>query len=121
MYSSIARGRRQGPTIEPSSGKGTLTGQGGISECPHFHKRNLGICRLLTEGCFRCGSTDHLLANFLRESGEFRNLQGRGRGGSNAPPTTCDRGGGRGVLRQQRGRGSPVSETLDHLIYTTPA
>ena len=40
MYSSAARGRRQGPTIAPSSGRGTLTGQGEIPECPHCNKRH---------------------------------------------------------------------------------
>ena len=61
------------------------------------------------------------VTNCLRESEEFRNLQGSGRGGSNAPPTTRDRGGGRVVLRQQRGRGSIISETVDRPISTTPA
>ena len=32
-----------------------------------------------------------------------------------------DRGGGRGVLRQQRGRGSTISRTVDRLICTTSA
>ena len=98
VYSSTARGRRQGPTVAPSFNKGTSTRQGEIPECLHYHKRHSGICRWLTGGCFRCGSTDHLLENSLRESREFRNPQGRGWGGSNAPPTTHDRGGGRGVL-----------------------
>ena len=104
MYSSIARGRRQGPTVAPSSGKGTSTGQGEILECPHCHKRHFGICRWLTRGCFLCGSTDHLLVNYLRESGEIRNPQGSGRGGSNAPSTTCDRGRKQGeeVLYQRQ-------------------
>ena len=75
----------------------------------------------MTRGCFRCESTDHLLANCRRESGEFRNPQGSGRGGSNAPSTTRDQGGGRGVLRQQRGRGSIVSEIVDSPISTTTA
>ena len=60
------------------------------------------------------------MTNFPRDSGEFKNPQGSGRGGSNAPPTTHDRGRGRGVLRQERGRGSTVSETVDHPISTTP-
>ena len=38
VYSSVARGRRQGPTVAPSLGKGTSTGQGEIPECPHCHK-----------------------------------------------------------------------------------
>ena len=90
VYSFAARGRRQEPTVAPSSNRGTSTGQGEIPECPYFHKRHSGICRWLIGGCFRCGSTDHLLPNFPRESGEFRNPQGSGRGGSNAPPTTQD-------------------------------
>ena len=38
-----------------------------------------------------------------------------------APPMTRDRGGGRGVSRQQRGRGSIVSETVGRPISTAPA
>ena len=38
-----------------------------------------------------------------------------------APPATRDRGRGRGVSRQQRGKGSIVSETVDHPISTAPA
>ena len=121
MYSSAARGRIQGIIVAPSSGRGTSIGQGEILECPHCHKQHLGICRWLMGGCFRCGSTNHLLENCLRESREFRNPQGNGRGGSNAPPTTHDRGGGRGVLRHQRGRGGTVSETEDRSIFTTSA
>ena len=60
VYSSAARGRRQGPTVTPSSGKGTSIGQGKIPECPRCHKRQSGICRWLTGGCFRCESTNHL-------------------------------------------------------------
>ena len=73
MYSSAARGRRQGPIVAPSSSKGTSTGQGEIPECPHCHKQHSGICIWLTGGCFKCGSIYHILANCLRESGEFRN------------------------------------------------
>ena len=103
MYNFAARGRRQGPTVAPSFDRGTSIGLGEIPKYPHCHKRHSGICRWLTEGCFRCGSTNHLLENYPREYREFRNPQGSGRGGSNAPPTTRDRGGGRSVLRQQRG------------------
>ena len=38
VYSSTTMGRRQGPTIALSSDRGTLTGQGEISECPNYHK-----------------------------------------------------------------------------------
>ena len=65
VYSSTAKGRRQGPTVTPSSGRGTSTGQGEIPECLHCHKRHSGISRWLKGGCFRCGSTDHHLANCL--------------------------------------------------------
>ena len=90
MYSSAARGRRRGPTVAPSSDRGTSTRQGEIPECPHFHKQHSGIFIWLTRGCFRCRSTGYLLANYPRESGEFRNPRGSGRGGSNAHPTTRD-------------------------------
>ena len=120
MYNVAARGRGQGPTVAPSFGKGTSTEQGEIPECPHCHKRHSSIYKWLIGGSFRCGSTYHILENCPRESGEFRNPQGSGREGSNAPPTTRDRDGGRGALRQQRGRGSIVSETVDRPISTTP-
>ena len=94
VYSSTARGRRQGPTVTPTSGRGISTRQGEILECPHCHKWHSGICKWLTGGCFRCGNTDHLLPNCPRESREFRNPQGNGQGGSNVPLTTRDRGGG---------------------------
>ena len=121
VYSSTVKGRRQGPIVAPSFDRGTSTGQGEIQECPHCHKRHSDIYRWLTRECFRCGSTYHLLTNCPREFGEFRNPQGNGQGGSNAPLTTHDRSGGRGVLRWQRGRGSNVSEIVDHPISTTLA
>ena len=93
---STTRGRRQGSTVVPSSGRGAPTGQGEVPECPHFHRQHLGVCRLLTGGCFRCGSTEHLIANCPRESRDNRSLQGSGRGRSVAPPSTQDRGRGRG-------------------------
>ena len=47
-YSSTARGRRQGSNVAPSTGRGALVGQGEIPEFPHFHRRHLFVCRLLT-------------------------------------------------------------------------
>ena len=73
-YSSAMRGRRQGSNVSPSSSRGASVGQGEIPECPHYHRRNLGVCRLLTGGCFRCGSTDHLIAQCPRESRDNRSL-----------------------------------------------
>ena len=65
VQGSATRGRRQGSTLVLSSGRGASTGQGEVPECPHCHRRHLGVCRLLTGGCFRCGSTEHLIANCL--------------------------------------------------------
>ena len=115
------RGRRQGSTVVPSSGRGVSTGQGEVPECSHCHKRHLGVCRLLTRGCFICGSTEHWMANCPRELGDNRSLQGSGRGRYVTPPSTRDRGRGRGGSIQQRGRGSTVSEIVDCPMPTTPA
>ena len=57
VHNSTTRGRRQGPSIAPSTGRGASTGPGETPECPHCHRRHLGVCRLLTRGCFKCGST----------------------------------------------------------------
>ena len=54
VQGSATRGRRQGSIVVPSFGIGASTGQGEVLECPHCHRRNLGMCRLLTGGCFRC-------------------------------------------------------------------
>ena len=80
VHSSATRGRRQGPTMTPGSGKGTSTGQGERIECPHYHKYHYGTCRWITEGCFRCGSTYHLIVNCLQEPGIPKNPQGSRRG-----------------------------------------
>ena len=74
----------------PSSGRGASNGQGEVLECPYFHRQHLGMCRILTGGCFRCGSTEHLIVNFPRELGDNRSLQGSGRGRSVVPPSTQD-------------------------------
>ena len=44
------RGRRQGGTTTPSTGRSASVGQGEIPECPHFHRRHLGVYRLVTGG-----------------------------------------------------------------------
>ena len=64
VHGSTTRGRRQEPTMTQGSGRGTLTGQDERPECPHYHKLHLGIYRRVIGGFFRCGSTDHLIANF---------------------------------------------------------
>ena len=61
-YSSATRGRRQRSNVARGTGRGASVRQGEIPECPHCHKRHLGVCRILTGGCFRCGSLEHLKA-----------------------------------------------------------
>ena len=109
---SAIRGRRQGPNVTPSAG------QGEAPECPHCHRRHLGVCRLLTRGCFRCESTYHVMVNCPKELRDNRRMQGSGRGRSVAPPLTQDRGRGRGGRIQHRGRGGTMSETVHRLIPT---
>ena len=43
VHGSIARGRRQGPTMTQGSDRGISTGQGERLECPHCHKNHYGI------------------------------------------------------------------------------
>ena len=114
------RGRRQWSNVALSSGRGALVGQREIPECPHCHRRHLGVCRLLTGGCFRCRSTDHLIAQCPRESRVNRSLQESGRGKSVTLPSTRDRGRGRGGPIQHRGGGT-ISGTVDRPIPTAPA
>ena len=45
VQGSATRGRRQGPTMTQSSGRGTSTGQEEKHVCPHCHKYHSGICR----------------------------------------------------------------------------
>ena len=117
VQGSATRGRRQGPTMTQSSGRGTSTRQEEKHVCPHCHKCHLGICKRVTGGCFRCGSTDHVIANYPRGSGSSRNPQGSGRGGSNVPPQTQSRGRGRSG---SQGRGNAL-ETVNRSATTAPA
>ena len=120
-YSSATRGRRQRSNIARSTGRGASVRQGEIHECPHCHIRHLGVCRIVTGGCFRCGSLEHLIAQCPRDSGDNRSQQGSGRGRSAAPLSTRDRGRGRSGPSQHRGRGGIVSETVDRPMPTAPA
>ena len=95
-YSSATRGSRQGSNVASSTGRGASIGQGEILECPHCHRRHLGICKLLTGKCFRCGSIEHFMENCPKESRDNRNPQSNIRGRFAAPPSTLDRGRGRG-------------------------
>ena len=99
VHSSTTRGRRQGPTRTQGSDRGISTGQDERPECSHCHKNHYGICRRVSGGCFRCGSMVHLIENCPQGSGISRNPQGSSRGGSNVPPSTRDRGRGRGSSR----------------------
>ena len=93
-YSLAIRGRRQGPNVSPSSGKDASVGQGEAPECPHCHRRHLGVRRLLTGGFFKCRSIDYFMVNCPRESGDNRSMQGSGRARSVTPSSTRDRGRG---------------------------
>ena len=61
------------------------------------------------------------MENCPRELGDNRIFQGSGRGRYVAPPSTRDRGRGRGDLIQQKGHRGTVSETVDRPMPTTPA
>ena len=120
-YSSATRGRRKGSNVAPSTGRGALVRQGEIPECPHCHQQHLGVCRLLTIRCFRCGSTEHLMANCPKKSRDNRNPQSNNRERFAAPPSTRHKGRGRGGQSQHRGRGGTMSETVDRPIPTVSA
>ena len=120
-YSSATRGRRQRSNVARSTGSGASVRQGEIPECPHCHRRHLGVCRILIGGCFRCGSLEHVIAQCPRESGDNRSQQGSSRGRSATPLPTRDRDRGRSGPSQYRGRGGIVSETVDHPMPTVPA
>ena len=107
-YSSSTRGRRQRSNVACSKGRGASVRQGEIPEYPHCHIRHLGVCKVVTRGCFRCGSLKHLIAQCPRESGDNRSQQGSGRGRSVAPLSTRDRGRGRSGPSQHRGQGGIV-------------
>ena len=57
--------------------------------------------------------------NCLQGSGSYRNPQGSSRGGSNVPPSTRDRGRGRGSSRQQgRGIASEIENCPTTIVLT---
>ena len=68
VHSFSIGGRRQGNTVVPSTSRGASAGPGETPKCPHCHRRHLGVCKLLTGGCFKCGSTEHFMANCPKES-----------------------------------------------------
>ena len=121
MQGFATRGRRQGRILVSSTGRGMLAGQEEVPECSHCHKQHLGVCILLTGGCFRCGSANHFIANCPRESGDSKSMQGSGRGRFVAPPSTRDRGRGQDGQFHHRGRGGIVSETVDRPTPTALA
>ena len=102
-YSSATSGRRQRSNVARSTDRGASVKQGEIPEYPHCHRRHLGVCRIATEGCFRCGSLEHLIAQCPEELGDNRSQQGSGRGRSTAPLSTRNRGRGRSGPSQHRG------------------
>ena len=120
-YSSTTRGRRQRSNVARSTGRGASVRHEEIPKCPHCHRRHLGVCRIVTGGCFRCGSLEHLKAQCPRELGDNGSQQGSGRGRSATPLSTRNRGRGRSGPSQYRGRGGIVSETMDRPMPTAPA
>ena len=98
-------------------GRGTSTRQEERPTCPYCYRNHYGLCRRVTRGCFRCESTDHVLANCPRGSRSSRNPQGSGRGGSNVSPCTQSRGRRRSG---SHGRDSAL-ETVNHPTTTTPS
>ena len=113
VHSFATRGRRQGNTVVPSTGRGASAGPGETPECPHCHRQHLGVCKLLTGGCFRCGSIEHFIENCPKESRDNRNPQSNSREKSVTPPSTRDRGKCRGDRSQHKGQGGIVSYTVD--------
>ena len=94
-YSSATRSRRQRSSVARSAGRGASVRPGEIPKCPHCHRRHLGVCKIVTGGCFRCGSLEHLKAQCPQELGDNGSQQGSGRGRSATPLSTRDRGRGR--------------------------
>ena len=121
VYNSTTKGRRQGPSIALSTGRGASVRPGEASECSHCHQRHLGVCRLLAGGCFRCGSTEHFMVNCPKESRGSRNPHSNYRGRSAAPLLTQDRGRGRAGQSQHKGRGGIVLEMVDCPMLSVPA
>ena len=93
----------QGPSIAPSTGRGASVGLGETLELPYFHRRHLGVYRLMTGGRFKCGSTKHFMENCPKESRDNRKPQSNSRERSMALPSTRDRGRGRGGQSQHKG------------------
>ena len=120
VQGSAIRGRRQGGTAASSAGRGASVQQGEIPESTHFHRQHSGVCKLLTGGCFQCGSLKHLIAQCPRESRDNISQQGSGRGRFAAPLLTRDRGRGCSGPSQHRGRGGIVLETVDRPMPTAP-
>ena len=118
IQGSATIGRRQGGTALSSAGRGASVRQGEILKCTHFHRRHSGICRLLTGGCFRCGSLEHLIAQCPREPRDNRSQQGSGKERFATPLSTRDRGRGLSGPSQHRGQGGIVLETVDRPMPT---
>ena len=121
VHSYATRGRRQGNTVVPSTGRGALARPGETPECPHCHRWHLRVCKLLTGGCFRCGSTEHFMENCPKESGDNRNPQSNSKERSATPPSTRDRGRIEGAKASIKDEEGTVSETVDRPMASAPA
>ncbi|KAJ8771896.1 hypothetical protein K2173_027073 [Erythroxylum novogranatense] len=108
---SMMRGRQQNFPTSTASSRGSSGGRGsGAPECPHCSIHHWGVCWRVKCACFRCGSTEHMIANcplrqsgIAQASGEVLHASVGNRG----------RGRGRGGYNQSRANPSSHSETVN--------
>ncbi|KAJ8762493.1 hypothetical protein K2173_007932 [Erythroxylum novogranatense] len=110
-------GRQQNFLTSTASSRGSSGGRGsGAPECPHCSIHHWGVCWRVTGACFRCDSTEHMIANCpLRQSGI---AQASGEV-SHASVGNRGRGRGRGGYNQSRANPSSHSETMNRPAMPT--
>ncbi|KAJ8765251.1 hypothetical protein K2173_011931 [Erythroxylum novogranatense] len=108
---SVMRGKQQNFPTPTASSRSSSGGQGSSApECPHYSIHHWGVCWRATGACFRCDSTEHMVANCpLRQSGM---AQASGEV-SHASVENRGRGRGRGEYNQNRANPSSHSETVN--------
>ncbi|KAJ8748563.1 hypothetical protein K2173_003464 [Erythroxylum novogranatense] len=108
---SAIQGRQQNFPASTASSRGSSGGRGsGAPERPHCFIHHWGVCWRVTGACFRCGSTEHMIANCpLRQSG-ISQVSGEV---SHASAGTRGRGRGRGGYNQSRANLSSLFEAVN--------
>ncbi|KAJ8768723.1 hypothetical protein K2173_023627 [Erythroxylum novogranatense] len=108
---SVMRGRQQNFPTSTASSRGSSGGRGsGAPKCPQCSIHHWGVCWRVTGACFRCGSTEHMIANCpLRQSGI---AQASGEV-SHASVGNRGRGRGRGGYNQSRANPSSHLKTMN--------